>query len=58
MSVTIEEMTAEVAPHETTTRGQPEQAGGAQGSSSPQQERRQREQFDRIQRRASRVRAD
>ena len=52
MSVAIDEVTAEVAPPET--RGQAEQAASAP-SSSPQQERRQREQFEKMQMRAKRV---
>ena len=53
MAVAIDEVTAEVAPPET--RGQAAPADTASSSSSPQQERRQREQFERMQLRAKRV---
>jgi hypothetical protein len=53
MAVVIDEVTADVAPPET--RGQSEQASGSPAPSSPQQERKLREQVERMQLRAKRV---
>ena len=53
MSVAIDEVTAEVAPPET--RGQREQDSSSPAPPSPQQERKMREQFERMQLRAKRV---
>lgn len=56
MAVAIEEMTAEVTPPETATRGAADAAGGSSpGPSSPQQRRLQREQLERLEQRAHRV---
>jgi hypothetical protein len=54
MAVAIDEVTTEVTPADST-RGQPDQGGSAPTSASPQQERKQREQFERMQLRARRV---
>ena len=56
MSVVIDDMTAEVAPPEPTTRGAGDQGGGgSQTTPSPQQVRLQREQLERLEQRARRV---
>jgi hypothetical protein len=55
MAVAIDEVTAEVAPPEG--RAQSPQ-GAEQPASSPAELRRQREQFERIEKRAARVCAD
>jgi hypothetical protein len=55
MAIAIDEVTAEVAPPEG--RGPTAQPAGAQSSSATEQ-RRQREQLERLQQRAARVRAD
>jgi hypothetical protein len=54
MPVSVDEVTAEVAPE---SRGQPAAQGQSQ-SATPSEQRRQREQFERMQQRAERVRAD
>jgi hypothetical protein len=55
MAIAIDEVTAEVAPPEGRASGA--QPAGAQSSSATDQ-RRQREQIERMQQRAARVRAD
>jgi len=55
MPVSVDEVTAEVAPPEN--RSQPAARAEAQPP-SPSEVRRQREQFERVQQRAARVCAD
>jgi hypothetical protein len=57
MAVTIEEVTAEVEPPPPETRGRSEAAGEPR-QAQPSDLRRQREHFERMQQRASRVCAD
>jgi hypothetical protein len=55
MAVTIDEVTADVAPAETSTRAEPR---GERQPPRPSELRRHREQIERLQQRADRVKAD